>query len=56
MEPVPAHGEATVTVYPPSVTYTALRGVDWVVSAYTTSPKAISTSAVQVGSRPPSPF
>jgi len=56
MAPVPAHGEVTLTLYPPSATYTALRGVEWVVSAYTTSPKAISTSAVQVGSRPPSPF
>jgi len=50
---VPPHGRRTYTLSPPTVTYTALRGAGWVVQAYTADPRALSTSAVQVGTRPP---
>jgi len=53
MAAVPPGGERTYTLYPPIVAYSALRGVRWVVQAYTSNPRALSTSAVQVGRRPP---
>jgi hypothetical protein len=53
MVPIPAHGQTTVTLYPPAVTTTALLGTEWLVAAYTSDPKALSTSALQVGQRIP---
>jgi hypothetical protein len=44
---IPPHGSTTLTLYPPSITYTS-PGRHWVVQAYTTDPRALSTSAVQV--------
>ncbi len=55
MDPVPAHGESTVTVYAPIVTPPAAPGVQWLVSAYTSSPRALSTSALVVGPGPTHP-
>ncbi|HXQ43820.1 MAG TPA: hypothetical protein VN816_04205 [Acidimicrobiales bacterium] len=52
MNPVPPHGEATVTLYPPIVTASAGPGVQWLVSAYTASPRALTTSALLVGPGP----
>jgi uncharacterized membrane protein len=54
MQAVGPDSQTTVTLYPPTVTYTALRGQEWVVSAYTLKPRSLNTSAVQVGTRPPS--
>jgi hypothetical protein len=55
MEPIPPHGRTTLTLYPPALTTTASLGTEWLVAAYTADPKALSTSALQVGQRIPTP-
>lgn len=52
MDPIPPHAVATMTVYSPIVTTPAAPGVQWLVSAYTSSPRALSTSALLVGRGP----
>jgi uncharacterized membrane protein len=54
MEPIPAHGQATFTLYPPDLTFAAPLGSQWLVAAYTANPRALSTSALLVGQRLPS--
>jgi hypothetical protein len=55
MEPIPPHGQATLTLYPPALTEAAPLGAEWLVAAYTKEPDALSTSALQVGQRMPTP-
>ena len=55
MQQIPAHSQVTVTLYPPTVTYTAVSGMQWLVAAYTVNPTSMSASVLQEGTRPPPP-
>jgi len=41
---IPPHGTTTVTLYPPTNVYLPASAADYVIDAYTSSPKALSTT------------